>query len=267
MGKGATRYVIDYYYDNSKSEQDTVPQLGVQASASDIKSIVVDVRPALDSLESVYHRLRRFPARAYQAFQRGAPAEPDMAGPGTGYEKEAAEKKDRISALAAAAGPAVASAEAAVGTEQDDDPVHSSSQPTSRMPHACCFARVLRLLMASRPRPLQEIARLQSEVDDKCGALFGAVAASEDEQERAQTTMALHYCVSSVVCPPTAVAFMSALEQNADVGEGVIEAASDEMSTCVEAFFQKCRGVGLASVAAAQPGAKEGITLRSDLSQ
>ena len=34
MGKGTTRYVIDYYYDNSKSEQDDVPELGMQASAN-----------------------------------------------------------------------------------------------------------------------------------------------------------------------------------------------------------------------------------------
>jgi hypothetical protein len=123
MGEGTTRYVIDYYYDNSKSEEDAVPELGMRASDADIKSIVVDVRPALDSLASVYHRLRRFPERAYQAFQRGMPAEPDMAGPGTGYEKEAAEKQDRISALAAAARPAVASAEAAVSVAAETDPV------------------------------------------------------------------------------------------------------------------------------------------------
>lgn len=114
---------------------------------------------------------------------------------------------------------------------------------------------------------LQELARLQTDVEDKCGALFGAVAASEDEQERAQTTMALHYCVSSVVCPPAAAAFMSALERAADVDEGVIEAASSEMSSCVEGFFQKCRGVGLAAGLDAQPGTKEGVTLRSDVTQ
>lgn len=108
--------------------------------------------------------------------------------------------------------------------------------------------------------------RLQTQVDNKCGALFGAVAASEDEQERAQTTMALHYCVSSVVCPPAAAAFMSALERNADADERVIEAASSEMSTCVEDFFHKCRGVGLATVVDDQLGAKQGVTLRSDVS-
>ena len=110
----------------------------------------------------------------------------------------------------------------------------------------------------------QETVRLQTEVDQKCGALFGAVAASEDEQERAQTTMALHYCVSSVVCPPAAAAFMSALEQNAQADERVIEAASSEMSTCVEDFFHKCRGVGLAAALEDQP--KQGVTLRSDVS-
>jgi cytochrome c heme-lyase len=120
-GKGTTRYVIDYYYDNAKSEQDAVPDLGMQATASDIQSIIVDVRPALDSLDSVYHRLRRFPERLFTAVQRGMPVEPDMEGPGTGYGKEAAEKKERISALAAAAQPAMAAAEAG-----PEDPVRVS---------------------------------------------------------------------------------------------------------------------------------------------
>ena len=83
---------------------------------------------------------------------------------------------------------------------------------------------------------LQELARLQTDVEDKCGALFGAVAASEDEQERAQTTMALHYCVSSVVCPPAAAAFMSALERAADVDEGVIDASKLVATKVVEVF-------------------------------
>lgn len=114
---------------------------------------------------------------------------------------------------------------------------------------------------------LQEMARLQEEVESKCGALFGAVATSEDDEERAQTTMALHYCVSSVVCPPAAAAFMSALER-ADADETIVEAASAEMSGCVESFFDRCRGgggggVGLAAGAAAQPVA--GVTLRSDV--
>ena len=229
QGKGTSRYVIDYYYDNSKSDDDSVPDIGMRAKASDIQSIVVDVRPALDSLESVYHRFRRFPARAYESFQRGRPQEPDMDGPGTGYETEAKQKKDYIAGLAAAAVSGGNVAAAAAGGAGLDP----------------------------------ETAALQEQVEGKCGALFGAVSAAEDDEERAQSTMALHYCVSTVVCPPAATAFMAALER-ADVSESEVETANLAVSSCVEGFLSKCRNAGLASgLTAASP--IEGVTLRSDV--
>jgi cytochrome c heme-lyase len=72
VDRGGTevRYVIDYYHDESGVGQDARP-LGLEDSKS-IRSIKVDVRPALDSFTSVADRVLRMPlqqARGATAFQ------------------------------------------------------------------------------------------------------------------------------------------------------------------------------------------------------
>ena len=59
-GGREVRYVIDYYHDESKARDDNRPT-HLHDTAS-IKSIIVDVRPALDSLQSFIDRLLRMPA-------------------------------------------------------------------------------------------------------------------------------------------------------------------------------------------------------------
>jgi len=61
------RYVIDYYYDESSSHLDQRPSL---TSRDSVKSIYVDVRPALDSVGSFMDRLRNFPERMQEAMKR-----------------------------------------------------------------------------------------------------------------------------------------------------------------------------------------------------
>lgn len=58
-GGQEVRYVIDYYHDESKVTADQIPQQLQDAHA--MQSIVVDVRPAIDSADSVVSRLFRMP--------------------------------------------------------------------------------------------------------------------------------------------------------------------------------------------------------------
>ena len=58
-GGEEVRYVIDYYHDESKVSQDTIPKQLRDAHA--MQSIIVDVRPALDSVGSVVSRLFLMP--------------------------------------------------------------------------------------------------------------------------------------------------------------------------------------------------------------
>ena len=162
--------------------------------------------------------MRRFPARAYGSYLRGRPAEPDLAGPGTGYDEEAKAKKERIGGLA---------------------PAQAVAAPTED----------------------GETAGLKEKVEGKCGALFDAVAACEDEEEKARATVALNYCVSGVVCPPAAKAFMAALEGGADAA--AVEAANGAVTSCAEGFFRRVGAGGLAS-GAARRAAGGGAVLRQD---
>ena len=60
-GGKEVRYIIDYYHDESAVAIDEKPKH--LKDTSSMKSILVDVRPALDSLESVYDVLFRMPMK------------------------------------------------------------------------------------------------------------------------------------------------------------------------------------------------------------
>lgn len=64
------RYVIDYYYDEERGKQDDLPTLRDMHS---VKSITFDVRPAIDTPEALYDRMR-------MASQTWFPASVDTAG-------------------------------------------------------------------------------------------------------------------------------------------------------------------------------------------
>jgi cytochrome c heme-lyase len=49
------RYVIDYYFDEEKSQEDEVPQLH---SATSVKSISMYARPAIDDVEGLFDRIK-----------------------------------------------------------------------------------------------------------------------------------------------------------------------------------------------------------------
>jgi cytochrome c heme-lyase len=57
-GGKEVRYVIDYYHDESQVKADKTPKL---TDLHSVKSITVDVRPALDSVDSLIDRLCRMP--------------------------------------------------------------------------------------------------------------------------------------------------------------------------------------------------------------
>ncbi len=58
-GGEEVRYVIDYYHDESGVEKDQLPAHMHDFRA--MKSIIVDVRPAVDSVQAVIDRVFRMP--------------------------------------------------------------------------------------------------------------------------------------------------------------------------------------------------------------
>ncbi|CAH0494092.1 unnamed protein product [Peronospora farinosa] len=84
------RYVIDYYFDDEKSEQDTIPELH---SADKVKSISMYARPAVDSVGALVDRIR-FPIAGFLNGFKG----PDIAARSTLVEGTQ-EKKDALEQL------------------------------------------------------------------------------------------------------------------------------------------------------------------------
>lgn len=79
------RYIIDYYYDDRLSEQDAVPALH---SSNAVRSISMDVRPAVDSASAALDRLRRLPERCVEAWHNwGERQSPSAVGEQDGVEK------------------------------------------------------------------------------------------------------------------------------------------------------------------------------------
>lgn len=61
-GEGERRYVIDYYHDDVKAKDNQLPTLN---DSSSIKSIAVDVRPAIDSFDAILDRVFYMPWEIY----------------------------------------------------------------------------------------------------------------------------------------------------------------------------------------------------------
>lgn len=75
-GGHEVRYVIDYYSDDSKAADDQTPKL---ADANAVKSILLDVRPALDTPRAAFDRL--WSIRRLRARGEATPALPFFAPP------------------------------------------------------------------------------------------------------------------------------------------------------------------------------------------
>ena len=61
-GEGERRYVIDYYHDDVKAKENQLPTLN---DSSAVKSIAVDVRPAIDSFDAILDRIIYMPWEIY----------------------------------------------------------------------------------------------------------------------------------------------------------------------------------------------------------
>jgi len=61
------RYVIDYYYDEGRAHLDKVPELEEDTG---VKSIHLDVRPAIESPMNLVERIMRFPDRMKEMVDR-----------------------------------------------------------------------------------------------------------------------------------------------------------------------------------------------------
>jgi cytochrome c heme-lyase len=165
------RYIIDYYFDAEANEQ-------AKDVHSAVGAIFVDVRPALDSAEAAWDRVRRFPARAVAALGR---------------------KKFRAEGL----DPAALPKELRLATELSRGQAPSGHGADAAPPSA--------VREVGRDE-VREGVQMMAAIHRKCGHIKAELAAAADEAERQRKFIGFHACVGSITCPAETRAFAQAYE-------------------------------------------------------
>lgn len=156
------RYIIDYYSDESKANKDATPRLEDQSA---VQSILLDVRPAIDSFDAFIDRCIRMPIlRLRGDASPGLPffASVDML---KAYHQTGGQQEEQQPVVVVAA--------------SSSEPLSSSSSDTRDV--------------------------LNTAIAKKCGDRFLALRdCGDDEQKCADAAIVLQHCVASLVCPKEA---------------------------------------------------------------
>ncbi len=225
------RYVIDYYFDETKSEQDKVPQLH---DAYSIQSISMVARPAIDTFESVVDRIK-FPILGFLGQIKTKQA---LRADTTSLGKEdEGEKKRSMTNYAYHA---------------EDHDVKERTDVKNPLNH-----------VLSVPNVEATFKQLQAQ----CRHCFLDVKKCNDdmmmeEDNNTTTTLkctqaatALQLCMAKLLCKPEAVHFSAAV---ASGDEAKVDAAYTAMSVCIENFEERARGaMALQARMAVHPGTNE----------
>jgi hypothetical protein len=190
------RYVIDYYYDESRAQTDDVAKEEVATP-----SLLVDVRPAADSVGAIWSRAVRMPYARHVA--KSTKFEPLPLTPTPLMKpqvKESVYVWQSIQQSAAGRGR--------ISEEQvPDAPQLTEAQA-------------------------QKLARDFAQVMSDCRAAQRRVSECEDELECARASMDLTVCMGKIVCPLQHSTLTKALDGSYD-GDARIEAALGVLHDCV----------------------------------
>lgn len=212
------RYIIDYYHDDAVAKDNKIPQ-GLQ-DAESVKSISVDVRPALDSVHAVVDRGVRMPISRVAGNTTFQPLPFFWTGSKDTVGGASDEAKKRI-------------AEAAVAP-------------------ATAFAAVASSVVRGKKKKEEEkegaddLMALSKQVHSSCAEHFAALRGCKDEADCAKMAVGLSYCMGSLLCKKETAAFDQALAMpgSGEKHEAVVEAAFGRMRTCLDDFEGKAAAAG-----------------------
>jgi len=264
------RYVIDYYHDDAAVDADGKPALHDDTT---VKSIKIDVRPALDGAGALFDRAVRMPWHAWLK-----PALAPLLGVGvhSGGEAAAAQApyrylplhlprdsptaprfgpaKDNLPTVleSSALGPAIAALQASLGLGADSAASSPAAPPApghgddSAAPYtpapapAAAAALAASMGSASGGGAAMTVASLEAlskRLAGACGGCKRRVAECGSEAECGAAAMALTYCTAQVVCPSPAAAFGEALARaGAAPSAGAAGVDEAELERCFEAM-------------------------------
>lgn len=221
--------MIDYYYSpDPNADVAGKPVGGIVPEKT--KSIHVDVRPALDSFDSVVDRLKMFPGRAFEALMK-----PKFKGEGIDPSK--APQEAAAFALHSSDGQPPTTVQGHGSASASPAPsVAAPSTPATAAPAGP--ARV-----AAAP---EEEDSLMASLQTKCGSILASLQAEKDGDKKRELHMAFNYCLGKELCPKEATGFMKTLEESSGLKEAakgneevVLKAQEDAFLAMTQCVFDR----------------------------
>lgn len=211
-GGEEVRYVIDYYHNEAGVNADRTPK-HLQDSES-LRSILVDVRPALDSPKSFVDRIFRMPYEQYSNRTEYDPP-PFLASPNMGSAPPFTKFKDPNINI------------------PKDYPEESAEQPTFDFTY-------------------DEMNEILDKIALECREQKDKLSTCSSEEACGAAAVALQRCSGRFICPTVAKEFGDLIDRydsgqsNSDVKENDLAESYASLVNCIEHFGVKCLNASLA---------------------
>ena len=228
------RYVIDYYYDESRAKESEESALPKMDDFDAVQSILVDVRPAVDSVSSTIGRVFTMPLATYLHQSTKFEALPLL--PTNEMKRQLKESQTVWSNIQKNVEESKlksrSSGEKSMILKQEDIP---EEQREDKMPEMT-------------DDEAKEIALSFASMVGQCKSLQKVVDKCKDEAECAKASLALTMCLAKVVCPLQENAVAEALndesvDMNDEKAVGIynetFDKALENMAICVSAKSEK----------------------------
>lgn len=194
------RYVLDYYYDDSPTEQETGKS-----------SLLVDVRPALDSVSCMWHRFATMPAARHIA--NSTPFEPLPLRPTSAMKSQVPESLQVWKNIQAD----VARSRGQQQQQQQQQVDGSNKEEPPELTVTLAKARELKTVFDdTTPSACEKVRR--------------ALDACDSEEDCARASMAFTVCMAQFACPLQHQALITALQKDDD---SAVDPALERVSDCV----------------------------------
>eukprot|EP00903_Cladosiphon_okamuranus_P018104 g16661.t1 len=233
-GGDERRYVIDYYFDDGAEDEEGMPELHAEGA---VKSIKVDVRPALDGLRDVADRFFQMPLARLTGKSDFVPL--------SLWPSPTMKAREPWAQLRTTQG--LPSSSASVGGGGSPAPAESETAPTS--------ATAATSSSGLTAKQLERDARAMQRINKKCAKPFEMLQAAEgagDVEQAAAAALKLEYCTARYACRREARAYKEALSYADSSGsiiggdpahaywaENALERRLDEMRWALGAFTDR----------------------------
>lgn len=229
------RYVIDYYYDESRASETPESAMPALNDHEAVKSILVDVRPAVDSVEAALGRVVTMPLA--RRVHNNTKFEPLPILPTSELKSQVSESQQVWANIQKNVEESKKQNSKSMILKQEDLPEDQREQMKDK-----------NSLPQISDAEAKEIALSFAAMIGQCRKAHKNVDACTNEDECAKASLALTMCLAKVVCPLQQSAVEKALnDDNVDMNDekavaiynATFDAALENMAICVQEKSQK----------------------------